>query len=59
MVTTGAIWLAYSNDRRTGLMGPAGTRTITRLSAFLLRCIGVQILLTEINAFPKQVLTVG
>ena len=40
-------------------MGPAGTRTITRLSAFLLRCIGVQILLTEINAFPKQVLTVG
>jgi multiple antibiotic resistance protein len=43
----------------TGLMGPTGTRTITRLSAFLLLCIGVQILLTGINDFPKQVLTVG
>ena len=60
VVTTGAIWLAYSNaDRKTGLMGPAGTRTITRPSAFLLLCIVVQILITGINAFPKQVLTVG
>ena len=60
VVTTGAIWLAYNNaDRLTGFMGPTGTRTITRLSAFLLLCIGVQILLTGINDFPKQVLTVG
>jgi multiple antibiotic resistance protein len=40
-------------------MGPTGTRTITRLSAFLLLSIGVQILLTGINDFPKQVLTIG
>jgi multiple antibiotic resistance protein len=60
VATTAAIWLAYSNaDRLTGLMGPTGTRTITRLSAFLLLCIGVQILLTGINDFPRQVLTVG
>jgi multiple antibiotic resistance protein len=60
VVTTGAIWLAYSNaDRLTGFMGPTGTRTITRLSAFLLLCIGVQILLTGINEFPKQLLTAG
>ena len=26
-------------------MGPNGTRTITRLAAFLLLCIGVQILI--------------
>jgi multiple antibiotic resistance protein len=60
LATTAAIWLAYANaDRLTGLMGPTGTRTITRLSAFLLLCIGVQILLTGLNDFPRQLLTAG
>ena len=31
------------------MMGPTGTRTITRISAFLLLCIGVQILITGIE----------
>jgi multiple antibiotic resistance protein len=41
------IWITYrSADRISRLMGPRGSRTITRLSAFLLLCIGVQILIT-------------
>jgi multiple antibiotic resistance protein len=52
VATTAAVWVAYTNaDRLTRLMGPTGTRTITRVSAFLLLCIGVQILLTGINDF--------
>src|SRR4051794_22930032 len=40
------IWLAYrSADRVTGRMGHNGRRTVTRLAAFLLLCIGVQILI--------------
>ena len=30
-------------------MGPRGSRTVTRLSAFLLLCIGVQILITGVE----------
>ncbi len=41
------IWVTYrSADRIARLMGPRGSRTVTRLSAFLLLCIGVQILMT-------------
>jgi len=41
------IWITYrSADRIARLMGPRGSRTVTRLSAFLLLCIGVQILIT-------------
>jgi multiple antibiotic resistance protein len=44
------IWVAYHYaDRLTEMMGPTGTRTITRISAFLLLCIGVQILITGIE----------
>jgi multiple antibiotic resistance protein len=47
---TTVIWFTYRYaDRLTGLMGPTGTRTITRLSAFLLLCIGVQILITGVE----------
>jgi multiple antibiotic resistance protein len=35
-----------SADRVVDLLGPARTRVLTRLSAFLLLCIGVQILIT-------------
>ncbi len=43
------IWIAYGSADRIGrLMGPAGSRTVTRLSAFLLLCIGVQILITGV-----------
>src|SRR5262249_28995608 len=44
------IWITYrSTDRIERLMGPAGSRTVTRLSAFLLLCIGVQILITGVG----------
>jgi multiple antibiotic resistance protein len=44
------IWITYrSTDQISRLMGPAGSRTVTRLSAFLLLCIGVQILITGVE----------
>jgi multiple antibiotic resistance protein len=44
------IWITYrSTDRIARLMGPAGSRVVTRLSAFLLLCIGVQILITGVE----------
>jgi multiple antibiotic resistance protein len=42
-----------SADRVVKLLGPAGARVVTRLTAFLLLCIGVQIVLTGIqDALP-------
>jgi multiple antibiotic resistance protein len=47
---TATIWVTYRYaDRLTQLMGPTGTRSITRISAFLLLCIGVQILITGVE----------
>lgn len=44
------IWVTYAqSERLTQLMGRSGTRTITRMSAFLLLCIGVQILITGVE----------
>jgi multiple antibiotic resistance protein len=44
------IWVTYSYaDRLTRMLGPTGTRTITRISAFLLLCIGVQILIVGVE----------
>jgi multiple antibiotic resistance protein len=49
MALAGVIWITYrSADRISRLMGPRGSRTLTRLSAFLLLCIGVQILITGV-----------
>ena len=40
------VWFAYASaDRITAFLGPAGARVVTRLTAFLLLCIGVQITL--------------
>jgi multiple antibiotic resistance protein len=44
------IWITYrSADRVACWMGPRGSRTITRLAAFLLLCVGVQILITGVE----------
>ncbi len=44
------IWITYrSADRVARLMGPTGSRTVTRLAAFLLLCIGVQILIVGVE----------
>lgn len=43
------IWVAYGSADRLGrLMGPAASRTVARLMAFLLLCIGVQILINGV-----------
>jgi len=43
------IWITYrSADRIARLMGPVGSRTVTRLVGFLLLCIGVQVLITGV-----------
>ncbi|BAI75978.1 multiple antibiotic resistance protein (plasmid) [Azospirillum sp. B510] len=48
------VWLSYrSADRIVALLGPTRVRVLTRLFAFLLFCVGVQILLTGVlDAFP-------
>jgi len=44
------IGLCYASaDRLVALLGPAGARVLTRLTAFLLLCIGVQIVLTGVQ----------
>lgn len=51
------IWHAY---RRAGslarLFGPEGTRVVTRLSAFVLLCVGVEIMLTGITDVLRPLL---
>ncbi|MFC0386422.1 MarC family protein [Muricoccus vinaceus] len=40
-----SVWIAYhSADRLIALLGASGARVVTRLAAFLLLCVGVQIL---------------
>ncbi|WP_237216450.1 MarC family protein [Falsiroseomonas oryziterrae] len=44
------IWHAYNRaGRMAQLFGDEGTRVVTRLSAFLLLCVGVQIMLTGVS----------
>jgi multiple antibiotic resistance protein len=44
------VGLCYASaDRVVALLGPAGARVVTRLTAFLLLCIGVQIVLTGVQ----------
>lgn len=46
----GAIWLTYTYaDRLSDLLGRTGSKTVTRLSAFMLFCIGVQMLITGVE----------
>ena len=49
VAVTLVIWAAYTSTERLGrLMGTAGSRIVTRLTAFLLLCIGVQIMITGV-----------
>jgi multiple antibiotic resistance protein len=50
LAMAGLIWVAYrSADRILDLLGASGGRTVARLSAFLLLCIGTQILLNGVT----------
>ena len=52
-----SVGLCYASaDRVVDLLGPGRTRVFTRLSAFLLLCIGVQILLTGLQGSLAAVL---
>ena len=51
VATAVTIYLFYREaDRLGALLGSSGSRVVTRLSAFLLLCIGVQILITGVTA---------
>lgn len=48
------IWAAYaSSDRLVALLGAAGARVVSRLAAFLLLCVGTQIMLAGIADFVR------
>lgn len=54
------IWVAYRfADKLSLLFGTNGSRTVTRLSAFLLFCIGVQILITGASDALGPLLATG
>ncbi len=47
---TAVIWIFYHYaDRLAEMTGPTGSRTISRMAAFLLLCIGVQILIRGVE----------
>ena len=48
------IWLSYASaDRLVAMLGQSGARVVSRLAAFLLLCIGAQIMLTGITDFVR------
>ena len=50
------IWIAYRfADRLTAMMGATARQVVVRLSAFLLLCIGVQILVTAVGDLVDEV----
>ena len=50
VMMAGVIWAFYAYaDRLSGWLGRTGSNTVTRLSAFLLFCIGVQMLITGVS----------
>lgn len=49
------VFLCYRFARRTiAIMGPSGTNVVVRLSAFILLCIGIQILWTGYSALVEH-----
>lgn len=47
LAMAGVIWLTYAYaDRLSDWLGHTGSKTVSRLSAFILFCIGVQMLIT-------------
>ena len=52
------IWITYhSADRVARMMGPTGSRTISRLAAYPLLCVGVQILIAGVEDVLSPLLT--
>jgi multiple antibiotic resistance protein len=55
VAATITIFYSYA-DRLSNVLGRSGSRTVTRLSAFLLFCIGVQLLINGITAILQPLL---
>ena len=56
-VMAGVIWLTYAySDRLSDLLGQSGSRTVSRISAFLLFCIGIQVLITGVAGVIEPLL---
>jgi multiple antibiotic resistance protein len=54
------IWVAYrSADRLVAMLGPSASRIVTRLTAFLLLCVGTQILLNGVADVLEPLVTAG
>ncbi len=54
---TAVIWVTFRfADHIVDMLGPTGSRTATRLFAFLLLCIGVQILITGVEDVLRPML---
>jgi multiple antibiotic resistance protein len=55
LAMAGTVALAYgSADRVVRLLGQSGARVVSRLSAFLLLCVGTQIALNGITDFVRS-----
>ena len=53
----GCVWLAYAHAEGIARrIGPQGTLIVTKLTAFLLLCIGVQIILTGATGFLRPLI---
>ncbi|WP_404711937.1 MarC family protein [Sphingomonas sp. MMS24-J13] len=52
-----SIWLSFRwSDRVVALLGPGGARVLSRLVAFLLLCVGVQIVVTGITGVADAII---
>jgi multiple antibiotic resistance protein len=52
------VWLAYRwSDRVMALLGPGGARVVSRLVAFLLLCVGVQIVVTGMQSVTETIVS--
>lgn len=52
------IWLSYTwSDRVVALLGSGGARVVSRLVAFLLLCVGIQIIITGIESLASSIMT--
>lgn len=57
LLVVATVYLVYSRaDSLSRMLGAGGTRVVTRVSAFLLLCVGVQIVLTGLSQFIKPLL---
>jgi multiple antibiotic resistance protein len=55
IVIAAVVWIAYSwADRIVAWLGPARARVVSRLAAFLLLCVGTQIMLSGIADFVRS-----